>query len=397
MHRVALSVLLVVLLSPFAACSDTVPPFKDDTFSVVDDVTADAALAELAEDASAVSADAAATDAMEDAAAPEDVPVAVDVPPSDIAPEVAADVAPDAAVDSAVDVAADAVADVATPLGCGGAVSSGTKTASLGFGGKVRSYLVHVPKGYSGSQTYPVVFAFHGLSDNAAKMEAMTGFDALADKEGFLGVYPDGLTDFTGGSWNAGNCCGAAKTAYADDVGFTLAILADLNTHFCTDAKRVFATGFSNGAYMVHRLACEKADVFAAIAPVSGEINIGACMPSRAISVLEFHGTSDPVVPYGGGGMTGGAWSVDETFAFWRDNAVCAEPKAQPISKNGDATCTGFSLCKGYAAVELCVIDKGGHQWPNSPAGASPFVGKMSKDIDATATIWAFFKQHPLP
>lgn len=176
-----------------------------------------------------------------------------------------------------------------------------------------------------------------------------------------------------------------------------LSVLADLNAHFCTDPKRIYATGFSNGAYMAQRLGCEKTDAFAAIAPVSGEINIKTCTPSRALSVLEFHGTSDPIVPYGGGGMTGGAWSVDETYTFWRDNAVCAEPKAVAVYQKGDATCTGFSLCKDGSAVELCTIDKGGHQWPNSPMAPSFIGGKMSKDIDATSTVWQFFKDHPMP
>ncbi len=378
-----LSVLLAALLA-MPACSDNVANSSADATGADDDGQGDGGLADLAADATPLADDATA--------------VATDVPDTataDVAP--AADV-PDVAVADAADVLpADAAAEVTTPLGCGGAAAPGTKTATIDFGGTMRTYLVHVPKGYTGDKAWPVVIALHGLTDNAAKMETMTGFDSLADKAGFLVVYPEGLSDFTGGSWNAGNCCGAAKTANADDVGFLMNVLVDLNAHFCTDSKRIFATGFSNGAYMAQRLGCEKADVFAAIAAVSGEINIATCTPSRAISVLEFHGTADPVVPYGGGGLTGGAWSVDQTFAFWRDNALCAEPKAVAISQKGDATCTGFSLCKDGAAVELCVIDQGGHQWPNSPSGPAPFVGKMSTDIDATSAIWQFFQAHPLP
>ena len=385
-----LPILLVVLLG-LPACGDKSLDAADDAAAADDDGQGDAALADLADDATPLAEDATAVaDVAPDAGLP-------DVAPDDAAAGTDGAAGTDAAADAAPDSAVDAAPDVAVPLGCGGAVAPGTKATTIGFGGKTRSYLVHVPKGYSGSKPTAVVFALHGLSDSAGKMESMTGFDSLADKEGFLVVYPEGLTDFTGGSWNAGNCCGAAKSASSDDVGFILSVLADLNAHFCTDPKRVFATGFSNGAYMAQRLACEKADVFAAIAPVSGEINMKTCTPSRAISVLEFHGTSDAVVPYGGGGMTGGAWSVDETFGFWRDNAICAEPKAAAMYKKGDTTCTGFSLCEDGAVVELCSIDKGGHQWPSSPAGANPFLGKMSTDIDATAAIWQFFLDHPMP
>jgi polyhydroxybutyrate depolymerase len=369
----------VVACISAAACADPGLKQDGDASAGVDAATDDAGLAELGADA---------TEALDDTAAPTDALAAEDVAGDAV---VGTDAAADAASDVAV--ANDAVAAAA---GCGIAAAVGTKTATIQFGGKDRTYLVHVPKGYDSSKPTPVVFAFHGLTDSAAKMQALTGFDTVADTGGFLAVYPEGLADFSGGSWNAGNCCGFAQTSGADDVGFTLAALADLSMHFCTDPKRIFATGFSNGAYMAQRLGCEKADVFAAIAPVSGEINIKTCKPSRAISVLEFHGTGDFVVPYGGGGLTGGAWSVDETFAFWRDNAACTDGKAVPISKNGDATCTGYSACKDGAAIELCVIDKGGHQWPNSPTGGSLLTGKMSKDIDASSTIWTFFQAHPL-
>ncbi len=386
MRQEFLMALCAVALLAVPACSDKPLANTDDAAASEGDGQGDGTLTDLAADATPLAEDATpAAEVADDVSA--DVAVA-DVP-------TVADIA--AGTDVIAEVAADAAVEVSPPLGCGGIVAAGTKSTTIGFAGGTRSYLIHVPKGYNGSKPLAVVFALHGLTDNAAKMETMTGFDALADKEGFLVVYPEGLSDFTGGSWNAGNCCGAAKTANADDVGFLLNVLADVNAHFCTDPKRIFATGFSNGAYMAQRLGCEKADVFAAIAPVSGEINMKTCTPSRALSVLEFHGTSDPVVPYGGGGLTGGAWSVDETFAFWRDNALCAEPKAAAISQKGDATCTGFSLCKDSNVVELCVIDQGGHQWPNSPAGPNPFVGKMSTDIDATSTIWQFFQAHPMP
>lgn len=311
------------------------------------------------------------------------------------------DAAGDAGTDAlAADVAGtdaqaiDSAADVSSgPSGCGTVASTGTKTATVSFGGGNRSYFVHVPTAYDGSKPLAVIIALHGLTDDAGKMEKLTGFDSLADKNGFLVVYPDGI----GGSWNAGNCCGTAQTTQVDDIGFLLAVVKDFSAHYCVDPKRIFATGFSNGAYMAQRLGCEKADIFAAIAPVSGEINLKSCKPSRPLPVLEFHGNADFIVPFGGGGLTGGAWSVDETIAFWKENGGCTDAKPANISKNGNATCTGYSACKGGAAVELCVLDGCGHQWPSSPEPASLFGGKMSTDIDASAAIWAFFAAHPLP
>src|SRR5438067_9071637 len=111
-----------------------------------------------------------------------------------------------------------------------------------------------------------------------------------------------------------------------DDIGFTRAILAEAATRLCLDGKRVFVTGFSNGGFMSHRIACELADVVAAIAPVSGVLGIAAasCTPKRPIAVIDFHGMSDNTVPYNGDAQNG--WpSVPETFAAWAKRDQCTD------------------------------------------------------------------------
>ena len=71
-------------------------------------------------------------------------------------------------------------------------------------------------------------------------------------------------------TWNGGNCCGYASENNVDDVGFTRAVLDDLAKVANVDAKRVFATGMSNGGILCYRLASEFSDRIAAIAPVCG-------------------------------------------------------------------------------------------------------------------------------
>jgi len=170
-------------------------------------------------------------------------------------------------------------------------------------------------------------------------------------------------------------------------------LLALLERDYCVAARRVFATGWSNGAFMAYRLACELGDVFAGIAPVSGVLTMpkSLCTPKRPVSVIDFQGTDDPSVLYDGGG--GGLGSVPDSIAFFRAANGCDGTSEQVYAK-GDATCTRWSACKAGAAVELCSIAGGGHTWPG--AQPLPFIGtgKISQDILANDEMFAFFSQH---
>ena len=335
------------------------------------DVAADASTA----DEPAPPADTAVPDAAADVPAAPDIAAPADTPAADV-PAPADAVAPP-------DVAAIPAA------GCGKAWPVGSTSVTLAN----RSYRVHVPKGYTGTQALMVVVGFHGLGDSGQKLETLSGLSTAADTQGFLAVYPDGIS----GSWNAGKCCDPAKTLKVDDAAFVNAVLDDVQAKYCVDSKRIFATGFSNGGYMSQVVGCQLSQRFAAIAPVSGTMTLSTCSPTRPVSVLEFHGTLDFVVPYGGGGLTGGAASVDDTIAGWVKRNGCTDAKPAVVFQKGDTTCSAYQQCQDGAAVELCKIDGGGHQWPSSPTGGNPIRGKMSTDIDATAQILAFFAAHPMP
>ena len=125
-------------------------------------------------------------------------------------------------------------------------------------------------------------------------MVRFCGLNEKADQEGFIAVYPNGTGRLEPMlTWNGGNCCGYAQWNNVDDVGFTRALLDDLAKVVNVDAKRVFATGISNGGIMCYRLASELSDRIAAIAPVSGTMGTLTCNPKRPVSVIHFHGTED--------------------------------------------------------------------------------------------------------
>src|SRR3990172_231539 len=141
----------------------------------------------------------------------------------------------------------------------------------------------------------PVPLTSPGGGGTAEGQQKYSRMDALADAEGFLAVYPDGAGRMSDRllTWNAGTCCAYSVTNNVDDVGFTLALLADLEARQPADPWRVYATGLSNGAMMAWRLAVEASEHIAAIAPVAGAKVLKGGRPTRPVPVMHFHSVDD--------------------------------------------------------------------------------------------------------
>lgn len=212
--------------------------------------------------------------------------------------------------------------------------------------------------------------------------------DATADAWGFAVAYPAGLNS----SWNAGTCCGTSASEGVDDVGFALAVVADVQSRACIDDRRVYSTGMSNGGFLSYRLACEAADTFAAIAPVAGVLGVPTetCNPSRAVPVFHFHGTADVLVPYDGGF---GAPSVAETLSFWGDRDGCVDELTETFAE-AEVHCERRSDCDDETRIEVCTVEGGGHCWPGN--ALCPF-GTSTTVIDASERMAEFFADYALP
>jgi polyhydroxybutyrate depolymerase len=307
-------------------------------------------------------------------------------PPSDAAP------APSPAFDGG--------SDAGAAFACAGKTGkAGDSTITLTFGGLLRSSMLHVPSSYDPAHGAMLVMNFHGFSSADWQEALLTHMSTTADQRGFIVAYPEGVAT----SWNAGDCCGTAWTNSVDDIGFVNALLDKIENEYCIDPKRVFATGMSNGGFLTHRIGCALASRFAAIAPVAGVLGIpeAQCKPGRPVPILDFHGTSDPLVPYDGGtpldpqlGVGLVFRSVAETMQFWRTNNGCTN-QTSVFYQHGDATCQEWNECQSGAETALCTIDGGGHTWPGGlPV---PVLGKTSTDIDATNAMIDFFDAHPMP
>ncbi|MBV8365408.1 MAG: esterase [Candidatus Eremiobacteraeota bacterium] len=289
-----------------------------------------------------------------------------------------------------------------SPLsGCASAAAG--STLAVESSGVRREYVLHVPPSYDGRRPVPLVFAFHGGGGQAAGMERMSGMDAVADREGFIVAYPQGLDHH----WNDGRTADASK---ADDVSFIKALVSDLEAHYAIDQRRIYATGISNGAFFSFRLACDLSNTFAAVAPVAGSLPAGfagGCQNSP-VSVLMINGTADPLVLYAGGHIGGrfvaggDSVAVSQAAATWASIDRCdAMPRDSALQSDdpSDTTTTrvsSYERCAGGTSVQLYTIDGGGHTWPDGPQYLpQAIIGPVSRDFDASATIWQFFSAHP--
>lgn len=286
-----------------------------------------------------------------------------------------------------------------------GAFKAGSQSVSLKVGGLERNFLLHVPPQYDGTKALPLVMFFHGGMGTAKHGEEHYGWTELADKEGFFVVYGNGTGTFQ--TWNALHGCGSAFKNNIDDIGYVKAVLADVNSKLKVDAKRIYATGMSNGAMLTHRLAAEMSDVFAAAAPVAGTIggkeNDGAqekrCpQPANPVAMVIFHGKMDNNVLYDGGTTKAGVergridLSVAESVAFWVKADGCgAAPKKEEfknVVKESYAS-------PGGADVVLYTILDGAHAWPGSKPMFRRAAADPATSISATEKAWEFFASHP--
>lgn len=280
-----------------------------------------------------------------------------------------------------------------SPVSCQGLQAlSGEQKWKLKHDGVERSFAVDIPPQYDPTKPMPLILNFHGLSSNGWQQKLLSKMTDLGKKEGFLVVYPEGRG--IPQSWNAGKCCAPANSLLqAKDVDFVNELLNELERKLCIDKRRIFATGMSNGAFMTYRLACELSDRIAAFSPVAGSLIIQPCQPKRPIPLLGFNGTSDTLVPYPGSALLGFP-SVEETFRFWAKHNGCGETPDRTYDK-GDTYCNTFRQCKDGVTLTTCVVKNGGHTWPGG--FPIPAMGKTTQDIDASETMWEFFKKHPLP
>jgi polyhydroxybutyrate depolymerase len=318
-----------------------------------------------------------------------------------------------------------------------------------------RNFMVRLPRGYDAKQHYPVVILLHGMNQDAEDMERLTRFNELADKDGIIAVYPIALHGrwnvgvhpqerqpmsmghgghghhggggYPGGGGGGGYPGGGGggypgsggqrpqsqepseerRPAPADDIAFFNQMLDQLGTKFSVDTSRIYAVGLSEGGFMSLRVGCAMSDRIAAIAAVGAAMpKTMICLPSRPVPEVMISGTSDPVVPYGGGtehNLSLATISVEDSAKAWARIDRCAEKpeksKLSPSAKGGMETKVDtYNGCHENAQVVLYSVKGAGNTWPGGEQyEAEKTIGKTSGDLNANELIWNFFVTRKLP
>jgi polyhydroxybutyrate depolymerase len=163
-----------------------------------------------------------------------------------------------------------------------------------------------VPSGYSPSTPAPLIVLLHGYGATGAGQDSYMGFSALANEFGFLFINPDGLLNLASSRyWSATDSCCNFNGAPDDDSAYILGLIDAVRAQYNVDPRRIYVTGHSNGGFMSYRMACDHADVVAAIASLAGATynTPSACNPSEPVHVLQIHGTADTTILYAGGAI----------------------------------------------------------------------------------------------
>jgi polyhydroxybutyrate depolymerase len=252
--------------------------------------------------------------------------------------------------------------------------------------GRTRTYRLYLPT--DRADDAPLVLALHGGTGNGDQFARSSGYDGLAEANGFVVAYPDGTPTAMGERrlvWNAGGCCAAASRDDVDDVGFLTALVDQLADEQDLDPTSVLVVGHSNGAMMAMRLACEAADHVAAAAVQAGTVVVDDCAPAEPVSVMDLHGTDDRNVPIDGGVGEDSRAGVDfppprDALAAIATSNGCdgADSPTTRETDQADVTVESWGPCADGVDVELVAVEGAPHSWMD----------------DASLRTWTFLSAH---
>ncbi|MBI2705377.1 MAG: plasmid partitioning protein [Actinobacteria bacterium] len=235
----------------------------------------------------------------------------------------------------------------------------------------------------------------HGFTLTKEIQTALDNVAAKGSAKGFIVVTPDAVGSLR--SWNM-----FQVDQEPDDFAFVTDLLAELSATLCIDPNRVYSTGISNGSAFSAVLACTPPYRFAAIAMVAATVG-PTCPPEVRVPVIAFHGTDDPVVPYGGGAVNSPAAlgrdapPAEQAIAEWAKQDGCrTTPDEQVVAPT--VRRLAFPECAPVMDVSLYALLGSGHTWPGGldvqALGITQY-GATNRNVDATDTMLDFFNAHP--
>jgi polyhydroxybutyrate depolymerase len=235
-----------------------------------------------------------------------------------------------------------------------------------------RCWDIQIPESLTGN--VPLVIDLHGWTENASHQRSISGFEELANSEGFITVWPYGLCS----SWNAGpQCCAPASDNEIDDMGFVRKMIGQLVNKHNIDENRIYVTGLSNGCAMTQRLANEASDLVAAVACMSLHLLTETDPKYSAVPVMTIMGTKDDLY-LANDEMPGAA----ENFERWKTMNNCLGTYEVTWTSSKSTTWT-YTDCEDETEVAMVTIEDGGHML---------YEGEET-EINTTRLAWDFMKK----
>ncbi len=268
--------------------------------------------------------------------------------------------------------------------------TDGTTTISV----QGREVLLYVPEGYDRARPAPLVISLHGGAASSAMQMNMSGWNRVADEQGFIVAYPSGA-GFPR-RWRTQH----PGAGLAAEVRFISELIDTLEAAYDLDPARIYADGLSNGAGMAFVLSCTLSDRIAAVGMVAAAhfLPWSWCTDQHAVPVIAFHGTADRITPFHGGASwvaPGPLPDIPTWVAHWAQRNRCA-PASVDSEATPDVTRHTYTGCADGADVVFYTVERGGHSWPGGEPVPEWLAGRTSRSIDATRQIWVFFRQHRL-
>ena len=277
----------------------------------------------------------------------------------------------------------------------------------VAVGGPTREALIDAPA--ERERSLPLVIMFHGAGATAELARVNTGWGEAARRRGFIAAFPEGIRRDPSSppafrqnpqAWNDGSGRGHTHR-HVDDVGFAEKLIDEVGERWPVDPARVYATGFSNGAALVFRIATELSGRVAAVAPVAGHLWNEDPRPTRSVPLLLMCGGADPLNPLGGGAVKT-PWGrseyhppMVESACRWAAAIGCAS-EARTSEDQPGVRSTRWAGA-GSAEVRFMTIEGLGHAWPGGRRLLPEWIGGPSSDlVDGTAAIWNFLSGHHL-
>ena len=275
--------------------------------------------------------------------------------------------------------------------------ASAASVADFVVGGD-RPVTVHVPTSYDPSRPAPLLILLHGYSASGEVIDTWFEMGPAAERHGVVYATPDGTKDSNGNRfWNATDACCNFDGSDVDDVAYLAGLVEAIEAKLAVDPRRVAFAGHSNGGFMSHRMACERADLVASIASLAGATYADPddCVPSEPVSVVEAHGTADEVIHYEGGSARAPYPGAETTAQTWATKDGCDATSSpldvhldldKTLSTDGDPADTSieaWSGCDDGSSVQLWTIQGAEHGVKLTPSYADALL--------------AFVAEHPKP